>query len=159
MLVAQSCPTLYSPVDCSSPGSSVQLEWVAISFSSQSSWPRFKPRPLTLHADSSLNWPWLCVYFWALYSVPLICMSVFFSAKTMLFLLLRLCSIRKKITLEVQLMTTLKYEFIYHFCFILLFSYSTILESKSVSYSSVSDSLRPPWTVALQALLSMKFSR
>ena len=41
------CPTLYDPVDCSSPGSSVHgisqtriLEWVAISFSRGSSWPR-----------------------------------------------------------------------------------------------------------------------
>ena len=40
-LVAQSCPTLCDPMDCSPPGSSVHgilqariLEWVAISFSS-----------------------------------------------------------------------------------------------------------------------------
>ena len=46
-LVAQSCPTLSNPVDCSPPGSSVHeilqariLEWVAISFSRGSSWPR-----------------------------------------------------------------------------------------------------------------------
>ena len=45
--VAQSCPTLWDPVDCSPPGSSVHgilqariLEWVAISFSRGSSWPR-----------------------------------------------------------------------------------------------------------------------
>ena len=45
--VAQSCPTLCNPVDCSLPGSSVQgilqarlLEWVAISFSRGSSRPR-----------------------------------------------------------------------------------------------------------------------
>ena len=45
--VAQSCPTLYNPMDCSLPGSSVHrifqeriLEWVAISFSRKSSWPR-----------------------------------------------------------------------------------------------------------------------
>ena len=45
--VAQSCPTLCDPVNCSSPGSSVHgilqariLEWVAISFSRESSWPR-----------------------------------------------------------------------------------------------------------------------
>ena len=45
--VAQSCPTLYDPVDCSLPGSSVHgilqariLEWVAISFSRGSSRPR-----------------------------------------------------------------------------------------------------------------------
>ena len=45
--VAQSCPTLCYPMDCSLPGSSVHgifqarvLEWVAISFSRVSSWPR-----------------------------------------------------------------------------------------------------------------------
>ena len=45
--VAQSCPTLYGPMDCSPPGSSVQgisqariLEWVAISFCRGSSRPR-----------------------------------------------------------------------------------------------------------------------
>ena len=45
--VAQSCPTLCDPVDCSLPGSSVHgilqariLEWVAISFSRGSSWLR-----------------------------------------------------------------------------------------------------------------------
>ena len=45
--VAQSFPTLWGPVDCSPPGSSVYgilqariLEWVAVSFSRGSSWPR-----------------------------------------------------------------------------------------------------------------------
>ena len=45
--VAQSCPTLCNPVDCSLPGSSVHwifqaivLEWIAISFSRGSSQPR-----------------------------------------------------------------------------------------------------------------------
>ena len=45
--VAQSCPTLCDPMDCNLPGSSVHgilqariLEWVAISFSRGSSWPR-----------------------------------------------------------------------------------------------------------------------
>ena len=45
--IAQSCPTLCSPMDCSLPGFSVHgifqarvLEWVAISFSRGSSWPR-----------------------------------------------------------------------------------------------------------------------
>ena len=44
---AQSCPTVCDPMDCSPPGSSVHgilqartLEWVAISFSRASSWPR-----------------------------------------------------------------------------------------------------------------------
>ena len=45
--VAQSCPTLWDPMDCSLPDSSLHgilqariLEWVAISFSRGSSWPR-----------------------------------------------------------------------------------------------------------------------
>ena len=45
--VAQSCPTLCDPMDCSLPGSSAHgilqariLEWVAISFSRRSSRPR-----------------------------------------------------------------------------------------------------------------------
>ena len=45
--VTQSCPTLCDPMDCSLPGSSVHgifqvivLEWIAISFSRGSSWPR-----------------------------------------------------------------------------------------------------------------------
>ena len=45
--VAQSCPTLCDPMDCSLPGSSVHrtfqarvLEWVAFSFSRRSSRPR-----------------------------------------------------------------------------------------------------------------------
>ena len=47
VLVIQLCPALRDPVDCSLPGSSVHgilqariLEWVAISFSRGSSWPR-----------------------------------------------------------------------------------------------------------------------
>ena len=43
----QLCPTLCDPMDCSPPGSYTHgilqariLEWVAISFYSQSSWPR-----------------------------------------------------------------------------------------------------------------------
>ena len=47
--VTQLCPTLCDPVDCSPPGSSVHgilqarvLEWVTISFSRGSSWPRYR---------------------------------------------------------------------------------------------------------------------
>ena len=46
-LVAQSCPILWDPMDCSPPGSSIHgifqarlLEWIAISFSRGSSQPR-----------------------------------------------------------------------------------------------------------------------
>ena len=49
--VAQSCPTLCDPMDCSLPGSSLHgilqarvLEWVAISFSRGSSQPRDRTR-------------------------------------------------------------------------------------------------------------------
>ena len=58
--VAQSCPTLCDPVDCSPPGSSVHgilqariLEWIAISSSRGSSPPRDGTR-VSLHwqADS-----------------------------------------------------------------------------------------------------------
>ena len=45
--IAQSCPTLCDPMDCSLPCSSIHgifqarvLDWVAISFSKGSSWPR-----------------------------------------------------------------------------------------------------------------------
>ena len=47
VLVAQSCPTFWDPMDCSPPDSSVHgilqariLEWVVIFFSRGSSWPR-----------------------------------------------------------------------------------------------------------------------
>ena len=47
MLVAQSCPTLFNPMDYSLPGSSVYgilqtriLEWVSILFSKRTSRPR-----------------------------------------------------------------------------------------------------------------------
>ena len=57
--VAQSCPTLCNPMDCSLPGSSVHgifqasiLEWVAISFSRGSSWPRDRTQVSHTAADA-----------------------------------------------------------------------------------------------------------
>ena len=54
--VAQSCPTLSNPMDCSLPGSAVHrilqiriLEWVAISFSNA-----------CMHAKSLQSYPTLC---------------------------------------------------------------------------------------------------
>ena len=62
--VAQSCPTLCDPVDCSPQGSSVHgifqasiLEWVAISFSRGSSRPGIEPRSPTLEADALTSEP------------------------------------------------------------------------------------------------------
>ena len=60
-LVAQSCPTLCNPRDCSLPGTSVHdilqariLEWVAIffSFPGDLSDPGMEPGPPALQADS-----------------------------------------------------------------------------------------------------------
>ena len=57
--VTQSCPTLCNPMDCSPPHSSVHgifqarvLEWVIISFSRRSSWPRDWTRSPILQADA-----------------------------------------------------------------------------------------------------------
>ena len=59
VLVTQLWPTLCNPTDCSPPGSSVPgilqariLEWVAISFSRESSRPRDEPWSPALQADS-----------------------------------------------------------------------------------------------------------
>ena len=61
-LVAQSCPTLCDPTDCSPPGSSVHgilqariLEWVAISFFRDLPDPGMEPGSPTLQADSLLS--------------------------------------------------------------------------------------------------------
>ena len=63
VLVTQLCPTLWDPMDCSQPGSSVQgilqarkLEWVAIPFSRGSSWPRVWTQ-VSCVADSLLSEP------------------------------------------------------------------------------------------------------
>ena len=58
-LVAQLCLTLYNPMDCSLPGSSVHaisqrrmLKWVAISFSRVLPHPGVEPTPSALQVDS-----------------------------------------------------------------------------------------------------------
>ena len=68
--VAQSCPTLWNPVDCSPSCSFVHgifrarvLEWVAISFSRGSSWPRDRTQvscivSKTLYRLSHQGSPW-----------------------------------------------------------------------------------------------------
>ena len=59
LLVAQSCPTLGNPMNCSPPGSSVHgilqariLEWVPIPFSRGSSSPGIEPRSPTSQAKT-----------------------------------------------------------------------------------------------------------
>ena len=62
--VAQSCPTLWGPMDCSPPGSSVHgilqariLEWVAISFSRGSSQSGIDLGSPALQADALPSGP------------------------------------------------------------------------------------------------------
>ena len=62
--VAQSCPTLCDPMDCSLSGSSIHgifqarvLEWIAISFSRGSSQPRNRTRVSRIVADALLSEP------------------------------------------------------------------------------------------------------
>ena len=57
--VAQLCPTLCNPIDCSLPGSSIHgvfqvrvLDWVTISFSRGFPNPEIKPRSPALQVDS-----------------------------------------------------------------------------------------------------------
>ena len=61
--VIQSCQTLCNPVDCSLPGSSNHgilqariLEWVAISFSMGSSWPRDQTQVSRIAGRSFTLW-------------------------------------------------------------------------------------------------------
>ena len=58
--VAQSCPTLSDPMDCSPPGSSIHgifqarvLEWVAIAFSSGLSYNTLITHFFSVHIDQS----------------------------------------------------------------------------------------------------------
>ena len=68
-LVAQPCPTLCDPLGCSPPAFSVHeilqariLEWVAISFSRETSRPRDRTRVFYTAADSVLmELPWDCI--------------------------------------------------------------------------------------------------
>ena len=62
--VAQSCPILWDPVDCSLPGFSIHgilqariLEWVTISFPRGSSWPKDQTRSPALGADALTSEP------------------------------------------------------------------------------------------------------
>ena len=62
--VAQSCPTLWNPVDCSQPGFSVHgilqsriLEWVTISLSGDLPNPGIEPRSPALEADALTSEP------------------------------------------------------------------------------------------------------
>ena len=64
VLVTQSCPTLWNPMDCSPPGSSVHeifqariLEWVAMPFSRGSSQPRDRTLVSCIAGGFSTVWP------------------------------------------------------------------------------------------------------
>ena len=68
VLVAQSCPTLCDPMDCSLPCFSVhgirqvrKLEWVTLSSSRGFSQPRMEPRSPALQSDSLQSEPPECL--------------------------------------------------------------------------------------------------
>ena len=102
--VAQSCPTLCNRMDCSLPGSSVHgilqagiLEWVAISFSKGSSWPRdqtwvsrITSRHCTIWATSKAH-IYVCNIFLIDFSSYII--SLFVAGNVFLFVLKSLLSI------------------------------------------------------------------
>ena len=84
--VAQSCPTLCNPMDCSIAGSSFHgilqarvLEWVAISFSRGSSWPR----DLTHISCISRQ----ILYHWATMEAPIVCIKKWKIMRTILTIL------------------------------------------------------------------------
>ena len=72
---AQSCPTVCDPLDCSLSGSSVHgilqariLEWVAISFSRASSWPRVPTHISCISRQILYRWAtWEAYIYCALY--------------------------------------------------------------------------------------------
>ena len=60
--VAQSCPTLSDPMDCSLPGSSIHgifqarvLKWVAIAFSTTDHYSTLKSKEILTHAATQMN--------------------------------------------------------------------------------------------------------
>ena len=93
VLVAQSCPTLWDPMDCSPPGSSIHgifqarvLEWVAISFFRESYWPRDQTQVSCIAGRFFTSWAtrealfWNSVFNWMYLSLfPLLFTSLLFS--------------------------------------------------------------------------------
>ena len=74
--VAQSCLTLCDPMDCSLPGSSLLgilqarvLEWVAISFSRESSQPRDQTRISCIPGRRFNLWATNCAVVWAFFGI------------------------------------------------------------------------------------------
>ena len=69
VLFTQLCLTLWNPMDCSPPGSSVHeileariLEWVAIPFSRGSSWPRDQTRGSCIAGRFFTTWATILLY-------------------------------------------------------------------------------------------------
>ena len=76
MLVAQSCPTLCNPMDCSPSGSSLYrilkakiLQWVAISFSRGSFQPRIPgtEEPVATVHGAAMSWTQLIIHMYRKY--------------------------------------------------------------------------------------------
>ena len=82
--VAQLCPTLCNPVDCSPPGSSVHgilqariLEWVAISFSRGSSQPRDRTQVSRIAGRHFILWVTREAY-----RLPIACIKIDFDTSS-----------------------------------------------------------------------------
>ena len=80
--VAQSCPTLSHPMDCSPPGSSIHgvfqarvLEWGAIAFSASPDWVHSKALPLS-HSGGRQMRSWQPRSSWRLHSGLMVCVHI-----------------------------------------------------------------------------------
>ena len=155
MLVAQSCPTLCDPVDCSPPGSTVHgifqariLEWVAISFSRGSSWPRDRTQVSCIAGIFFTDWAMREA------SVQLIC-------RLLLLLLshfshVRLCDPIDGSPLGSSVPGFLQARILEWVAISFSNAWKWKVKVKSLSHARL---LATPWTAAHQAPPSMGFSR
>ena len=89
----QPCQTLHDPVNCSMPGSSIHgilqvriLEWVAMPFSTGSSWPRTEPASLMSPALAGESFTTSAICLWNIYQIYIfliyrkryLCLDAFF---------------------------------------------------------------------------------
>ena len=92
--VTQWCPTLYDRMSCSPPGSSVLdisqakiLEWVAISSSRESSWPRGQTHVSCISCiDSQIPFHWVTWEARSWWHIALKGMKILFKTKIVIFI-------------------------------------------------------------------------
>ena len=155
MLVAQSCPTLFDPVDCSPPGSTVHgifqariLEWVAISFSRGSSWPRDRTQVSCIAGIFFTDWAMREA------SVQLICRLLLLLLSH--FSQVRLCDPIDGSPLGSSVPGFLQARILEWVAISFSNAWKWKVKVKSLSHARL---LATPWTAAHQAPPSMGFSR